>query len=206
MQRLTRNDLLGLEQYAAQRAAWRERVMAHKKLRTLHVGPDTTWCFEDRLTIQYQVQEMLRAERTFEPAGIDEELGAYNPLIPDGCNWKATFMIEFPDAAERARALARLKGIERRCWARAAGLPKVYAIADEDLERETEDKTSAVHFLRFELTHEMIAALRAGRALAVGIDHPQYSHALDPVPDASVRALLSDLDRAAALPARAPRL
>jgi hypothetical protein len=194
MQRLTHSDLLPLEQYARQRAAWRERVIAHKKPRTLHVGPNTTWCFEDRLTIHYQVQEMLRAERTFEPAGIDDELAAYNPLIPDGSNWKVTLMIEFADPAERATALTRLKGVEKRCWIRVAGLPKVYAIADEDLERETEEKTSAVHFLRFELTAEMISALRAGRPLAIGIDHPAYAHAIDPVPPASVDSLLADFD------------
>ena len=194
MQRLTPNDLLPLEQYAAQRAAWRERVIAHKQPRTLHVGPNTTWCFEDRLTIQYQIQEMLRAERTFEPAGIADELGAYNPLIPDGANWKVTLMIEFPNPAERAQALMRFKGIERRCWVRAGGLDKVYAIADEDLERETEAKTSAVHFLRFELAAAMISALRAGRPLAVGIDHPSYMHSIDPVPPASVQSLLADFD------------
>jgi hypothetical protein len=194
MQRLTHDDLLPLEQYARQRPAWRERVIAHKKPRTLQVGPNTTWCFEDRLTIHYQVQEMLRAERTFEPAGIDDELAAYNPLIPDGANWKVTLMIEFPDPAARATALSRLKGIEKRCWVGVGGLTKVYAIADEDLERETEEKTSAVHFLRFELTAEMIAALRAGRPLAIGIDHPQYAHAIDPVPPASVQSLLADLD------------
>jgi hypothetical protein len=194
MQRLTAKDLLPLEQYARQRAAWRERVIAHKRPRTLEVGPNTTWSFEDRLTIQYQVQEMLRAERIFEPAGIAEELGAYNPLIPDGANWKVTFMIEFPDAAERARALIRLKGIERHCWVRAGGLAPVYAIADEDLERETEEKTSAVHFLRFELTAPMVAALRAGQPLAAGIDHPAYMHSIEPVPPASVESLLADLD------------
>jgi hypothetical protein len=194
MQRLSHDDLLPLEQYARQRPAWRERVIAHKKPRTLEVGPNTTWCFEDRLTIHYQIQEMLRAERTFEPAGIDDELAAYNPLIPDGANWKVTLMIEFPDPAERAVALARLKGVEKRCWVGVAGLPKVYAIADEDLERETEEKTSAVHFLRFELTADMIAALRAGRPLAIGIDHPHYGHAIDPVPRPSVESLLADFD------------
>ena len=194
MKPLSRSELLSLEQYARERSAWRERVIAHKQPRTLQVGPNTTWCFEDRLTIHYQVQEMLRAERTFEPAGIEEELGAYNPLIPDGGNWKVTFMIEFPDAAERAVALARLKGIERRCWVALAGRARVYAIADEDLERETEEKTSAVHFLRFELTDDMKSVLRKGSALAIGIDHPAYAHALDPVPQASRASLLADLD------------
>ena len=194
MKPLSRSDLLPLEQYARERSAWRERVIAHKKPRTLQVGPNTTWCFEDRLTIHYQVQEMLRAERTFEPAGIEDELGAYNPLIPDGGNWKVTFMIEFPDAVERAAALARMKGIEQRCWVAVRGLARVHAIADEDLERENEEKTSAVHFLRFELTTDMRSTLRKGGALALGIDHPAYAHALDPVPPASVASLLADLD------------
>jgi hypothetical protein len=194
MKQLSRMDLLPLEQYARERPAWRERVIAHKQPRTLQVGPNTTWCFEDRLTIHYQVQEMLRAERTFEPAGIDDELGTYNPLIPDGSNWKATFMIEFPDAAERAVALGRMKGIEQRCWVAVGALAQVYAIADEDLERENAEKTSAVHFLRFELDGEMKAGLRQSRRLAIGIDHPAYAHALDPVPQGSVDSLLADLD------------
>jgi hypothetical protein len=194
VKQLQRADLLSLEHYARERSAWRARIIAHKKLRTLAVGPNTTWCFEDRLTIHYQVQEMLRAERTFEPAGIEDELGAYNPLIPDGSNWKATFMIEFPDAAERAVALGRMKGIEQRCWVAVAGCARVYAIADEDLERENAEKTSAVHFLRFELDREMKAGLRKSGRLAIGIDHAAYSHTLDPVPQASVDALLGDLD------------
>jgi len=193
MRRLTHADLLPLEQYARQRAAWRERVIAHKKPRTLQVGPNTTWCFEDRLTVQYQIQEMLRAEKIFEAAGIDEELAAYNPLIPDGANWKATLMIEYPNAAERAQALAGLRGIEDRCWVQAAGQPKVYAIADEDLERENAEKTSAVHFLRFELPASATQALRGGGSLAIGIDHPRYTHTLDPVPAATLQSLLADL-------------
>jgi hypothetical protein len=194
MQRLRQADLLPLEQYARERAAWRERVITHKRPRTLQVGPNTTWCFEDRLTIQYQVQEMLRAERIFEAAGIEEELAAYNPLVPDGANWKATLMIEYPDAAERAQALAGLRGIEERSWVQAAGQPKVYAIADEDLERENAEKTSAVHFLRFELPAPAITALRGGGPLAIGIDHPRYTHALDPVPAATLESLLADFD------------
>ncbi|HZF15815.1 MAG TPA: DUF3501 family protein [Steroidobacteraceae bacterium] len=194
MQPLTRDDLLSLEQYARERSAWRERIIAHKKPRTLQVGPNTTWCFEDRATIHYQVQEMLRAERTFEQGGIEEELGAYNPLIPDGSNWKVTFMIEYPDPTERAAALSRLKGVEDRCWVAVGRLPRVYAIADEDLERENAEKTSAVHFLRFELTGEMKSELRKGAVLALGIDHPAYSHALEPVPEASAASLLADLD------------
>jgi hypothetical protein len=194
MQPLTREDLLSLEQYARERSAWREKVIAHKKPRTLQVGPNTTWCFEDRVTIHYQVQEMLRAERTFEQAGIEGELGAYNPLIPDGSNWKVTFMIEYPDPQERAAALARLKGIEDRCWVAVGGLPRIYAVADEDLERENAEKTSAVHFLRFELTGESKAQLQKGATLAIGIDHPAYPHTLDPVPKSSVASLLADLD------------
>jgi len=193
MERLEPSDLLSLEQYARERGAFRARVLEHKKRRQLAVGPSTTWCFEDRLTIQYQVQEMLRAERIFEPEGIAEELGAYNPLIPDGTDWKVTLLIEFPDPEERARELALLKGIERRCWVQAQGCTRVYAIADEDLERENAEKTSAVHFLRFELAPAMIAALKGGGPLALGIDHERYRHAIDSVPEPVRNALVADL-------------
>ena len=193
MERLKPVDLLSLEQYARERNAIRARVLEHKKQRQLAVGPSTTWCFEDRLTIQYQVQEMLRAERIFEPEGIAEELDSYNPLVPDGANWKVTLLIEFPDAEERARQLAILKGIERRCWVQVAGSDRVYAIADEDLERENAEKTSSVHFLRFELAPPMIAALKAGGALALGIDHDHYRYAIDPVPAPVRSALIADL-------------
>lgn len=193
MNKLAPADLMSLEQYARERPAFRTRVLTHKGERQLAVGPNATWCFEDRLTVQYQVQEMLRTERIFEPAGIADELGAYNPLIPDGSNWKATLLIEFPDPAERARALAELKGIEDRCWVRVAGHGQVFAIADEDLERENEQKTSAVHFLRFELAAPMIASLRAGAALALGIDHARYHYEVPAVPAAVRAALLSDL-------------
>jgi hypothetical protein len=176
MNALTREDLYSLEEYARVRNDFRARVMAHKKTRQVPVGPNATLHFEDRLTMQYQVQEMLRIERIFEPEGIAEELGAYNPLIPDGSNWKATFMVEFPDVEERREALARLKGIEDRVWVQVDGHDRVSAIADEDLEREDDTKTSSVHFLRFELTPDMIGALRQGAALAVGIDHPAYQH------------------------------
>jgi hypothetical protein len=190
--RLAPPDLLSLEQYARQRADFRARVLAHKRPRTLAVGPHTTWCFEDRLTVQYQVQEMLRAERIFEVDGIQDELDAYNPLIPDGTNLKATLLIEYPDPAERAAALARLKGIEDRCYVEAAGR-RAYAIADEDLDRENDEKTSAVHFLRFELDAEMRAAFRsAGAAVAIGVDHPAYTHALSLAAD-SRAALAADL-------------
>jgi Protein of unknown function (DUF3501) len=192
MQKLTRTDLMSLEQYAQARPEFRARVLRHKSARQLAVGPHATWCFEDRLTVQYQVQEMLRAERIFEPAGIAEELGAYNPLIPDGHNWKATLLIEYQEPRERARELAQLKGVEDRCWVQVEGSERVFAIADEDLERENEEKTSAVHFMRFELSAPMIAALRAGRGLAAGIDHAHYRHQVQ-VPPAVRVSLTADL-------------
>ena len=174
MQRLTRSDLLSLEQYARERDVFRARVLAHKKLRTIAVGPNMTWIFEDRLSVQYQVQEMLRTERIFEAEGIAEELNSYNPLIPDGANWKATMLIEYPEPEERRRRLAELKGIEDRTWVEVAACTRVYAIADEDMERENEAKTSAVHFVRFELERNMRDALRAGAGLTVGVDHANY--------------------------------
>ncbi len=187
-------DLFSLEQYSKTRKDLRARVIAHKKVRTIPVGPHTTWCFEDRLTVQYQVQEMLRVERIFEAEGIEEELAAYNPLIPDGSNWKATLLIEFPDAEERRRELARLKGIEDHCWAQVAGHARVYAIADEDLERENDHKTSSVHFLRFELTPAMVASARSGAAVSLGVDHEHYTHAVDLLGTAQRDALVKDLD------------
>ena len=201
MNKLSAADLLPLEQYARERPAFRARVLQHKTVRQLAVGPNATWCFEDRLTVQYQVQEMLRAERIFEPEGIGEELAAYNPLIPDGQNWKVTLLLEF-DAAERPHALAQLKGVEDRCWVQIAGHERVLAIADEDLERENEQKTSAVHFLRFELGAPMIASLRGGAALGVGVDHPHYRHEVAPLPPAVQRSLTDDLK--AAPPGSAP--
>jgi hypothetical protein len=194
VKKLTPSDLMGLEQYARERSSFRASVMAHKKNRQLAVGPNCTWLFEDRLTIQYQVQEMLRAERIFEPAGIADELAAYNPLIPDGSNWKVTLLIEFADPRERHDALARLRGFERRCWVQVDGQQRVWAVADEDLERETGDKTSAVHFLRFELDPAMRRALKAGGKLGVGVDHEHYRHAIGHVPDAVRLALIADLD------------
>ncbi len=194
MSKLTRDDLLSLEDYAEQRADFRKRVMEHKKDRKVHLGEHETLYFEDRLTIQYQIQEMLRIEKIFEKDGIQEELDAYNPLIPDGSNWKATFMIEYEDENERKAALARLIGIEDKVWVRVAGHDKVYAIADEDLERDTEEKTSSVHFMRFELTPEMIADLRKGASLAMGIDHENAMRKVDPVPEATRQSLLADLD------------
>ncbi|HTX04672.1 MAG TPA: DUF3501 family protein [Steroidobacteraceae bacterium] len=193
MDKLTVTDLMSLERYARERPAFRARLLEHKRDRKLAIGPNVTWSFEDRLTMQYQIQEMLRAERIFEPEGIREELAAYNPLIPDGTNWKATLLIEFTDVAERQRALAQLIGLEDRCWVQVRGYDRVHAIADEDLERETSEKTSAVHFLRFELTAKMIAALKAGAALAAGVDHERYRYCVDPVPEPVRAALVADL-------------
>jgi Protein of unknown function (DUF3501) len=190
--KLSVSDLFSLERYARERPAFRSRVLEHKRDRQLAVGPHVTWLFEDRLTVQYQVQEMLRTERIFEPEGIEEELQSYNPLIPDGSNWKVTLLIEYPDESERRRELAMLKGIEDRCWVQVVGHERVFAIADEDLERENEEKTSAVHFLRFELTHPMIAALRGGTELAVGIEHEHYEHVIRPLPEPSRISLLAD--------------
>lgn len=190
---ITRDSLMPLEAYAKARREFRARVMAHKKHRKVHLGKHVTLIFEDELTIRYQIQEMLRAERIFEEPGIDDELATYNPLVPDGSNWKATMMIEYPEVAERAQMLSRLIGIEDRVWVRVQGQNPVQAIADEDLERETAEKTSAVHFLRFELTAPMVRALRQGAGLAVGVDHPEYCAAVNPV-DAAVRdSLVQDL-------------
>jgi Protein of unknown function (DUF3501) len=193
MEKLTVADLMSLEHYARERPAFRARVLEHKRDRKLAVGPNVTWSFEDRLTMQYQVQEMLRAERIFEPEGIEDELAAYNPLIPDGSNWKATLLIEFTDVAERQRRLAQLIGLEDRCWVQVPGEERVFAIADEDLERATSEKTSAVHFLRFELTPAMVSSLKAGAALSAGIDHECYRHSIDPVPEPVRGALVADL-------------
>ena len=193
MNKLAPDDLYSLERYARERAAIRANVLAHKRDRQIHVGPNATWLFEDRITVQYQVQEMLRAERIFEPAGIADELAAYNPLIPDGRNWKVTLLIEFPDVEERQRELAQLKGVEDRCWVQVGAHARVFAIADEDLDRENEEKTSSVHFLRFELTAEMVAALRSGASLGVGIDHPSYRHAVPELRESVRASLLADL-------------
>jgi len=191
--KITRDSLMTLEAYAKNRKDFRARVMAHKKDRTLHLGEHVTLIFEDELTMRYQVQEMLRAEKIFEEEGIQEEIDAYNPLIPDGRNFKATMMIEYEDEAERRAALAKLKGIEDRTWVRVAGHSPVYAIADEDLERETEEKTSSVHFLRFELDEAMARDLKDGSSLSIGVDHPDYRAALDPVSPALRSSLSQDL-------------
>ncbi len=193
MNKLAREDLFSLEQYSEARAAFREKVLEHKKNRRLELGTNAALYFEDRLTMQYQVQEMLRIEKIFEADGIEEELDAYNPLIPDGSNFKATFMIEFPEVAERQRMLAQLVGIEDRVFVHADGFDRVFAIADEDLERADETKTSAVHFLRFELPAEQVAALKGGAPLVAGIDHANYIVDVNPVPDNIRASLLGDL-------------
>lgn len=172
---ITRESLMTLEAYAKARNEYRAKVMAHKKNRTVQLGRNLTLIFEDELTVRYQIQEMLRIEKTYEEAGIQDELEAYNPLVPDGSNWKATMMIEYPEETERRVMLTKLKGIENRVWVQVMDFARVYAIADEDLERENDEKTSSVHFLRFELTPEMIAAAKSGAAIAVGADHPVYT-------------------------------
>jgi hypothetical protein len=189
MPQILPDSLLSLEAYARERGAYRARVIAHKKLRTVHAGEHVTLIFEDEQTIRYQVQEMLRIERIFEADGIRGELDAYNPLIPDGSNWKATMLIEYPEPEERRRRLAELKGIEDRTWVQVGGCARVFAIADEDMERENEEKTSAVHFVRFELDRGMRDALRRGAALSVGVDHPNYRAQVEVA--AEVRASLT---------------
>ncbi len=191
--KLTREDLYSLEKYAQVRPQFRADVMAHKQKRQVQIGSHARLYFEDRLTIQYQVQEMLRIERVFEPAGIEDELHAYNPLIPDGSNWKATFMLEYDDIEERRVALESLKGIEDRVWVQVGNQPKVWAIADEDLERENDTKTSSVHFVRFELTPEMVRAAKSGAAIAMGVDHPSFRHETGPLPAAVRDSLAADL-------------
>ena len=194
MRKLTPPDLMSLERYAVERAAFRARVLAHKRPRQLSVGPEMTWCFEGRLTVLYQVQEMLRVERIFEASGIAAELAAYNPLIPDGMNLKVTLLIEIADPGRRRLRLAALRGVEDRCYLRVDGFDAVFAVADEDLERQSAEKTSAVHFLRFEFTPAMIASLRAGSGLAAGVDHPAYRHAVDPLYTATLTALIADFE------------
>ena len=187
------HSLMTLEAYAKARKDFRARVLAHKKHRTVALGEHLTLIFEDELTIRYQVQEMLRVERIFEEEGIRDELAAYDPLIPDGSNWKATMLIEYPDVAERQAQLAVLRGVEDKVWIEVAGHARVYAIADEDMDRSNDEKTSAVHFLRFELTPPMIAAMRAGSDLAIGVAHPAYAAQIDRVPLAVRSSLAGDL-------------
>lgn len=194
MKKLTIEELYGLEKYAVIRAEFRDKVIAHKKNRVLNIGPHAALFFEDRLTMQYQVQEMLRAERIFEAEGIEEELKAYNPLIPDGSNWKATFMIQYADENERKQALEKLIGIEDRVWVRVNGYDRVWAIADEDMERESSEKTSAVHFLRFELTSEMVKAAKENASISMGIEHEAYTNEVNPIPESIRVSLVNDLD------------
>lgn len=193
MPSITRDSLMTLEAYARNRTEFRAKVMTHKKTRKVFLGDNLTLIFEDELTLRYQIQEMLRIEKIFEEAGIQSELDAYNPLVPDGSNWKATMLIEYPEVEERKARLAVLKGVEDKVWVRVAGHDKVYAVADEDLDRENDEKTSSVHFLRFELAPAMKASLRDGAALGVGVDHPEYAAASDPVPAATRESLIGDL-------------
>ena len=194
MQKLTRDNLISLEEYAERRPAFRQKVIEHKRNRRLDLGTNAALYFEDFLTMQYQVQEMLRIERIFEPVGINEELNDYNPLIPDGSNWKATFMIEFPEVEERRAMLSQLRGIENRVYVQVADFDRVLAVADEDLERSDDEKTSAVHFLRFELPAEQVAALKGGASLVAGIDHENYRVEVSPVADNIRQSLVADFD------------
>jgi len=194
MQKLTRDDLFSLEQYAEARPAFRQKVLAHKRDRRVALGTNAALYFEDFLTMQYQVQEMLRIERIFEADGINEELEAYNPLIPDGSNWKATFMVEFPEVDERRAMLEQLRGVEDRIYVQVADFDRVFAIADEDLERSDEQKTSAVHFMRFEFPAEQVAALKGGASLVAGIDHENYRVEVGPLEENVRQSLLADFD------------
>lgn len=193
MSKLTRKDLYSLEDYSAMRDAYRKKVMAHKQNRRLLLGDNILLSFEDKLIMQYQIQEMLKAEKIFDAAGIQEELDAYNPLIPDGSNWKATMLIQYPDVEERQRQLAKLIGIEDLIWLQVEGFDKVYAIADEDLERDTAEKTSAVHFMRFELNEDMIAAVKSGAAISAGVEHENYHAVVSPVASNLRDSLAGDL-------------
>ncbi len=193
MPQITRDSIMTLETYAKARKEFRTQVMAHKKNRKVYLGENVTLIFEDELTIRYQVQEMLLAEKIFEEKGILEEMNAYRELIPDGSNWKATMMIEYPDPVERAERLTKLIGIEDNVWVRVQGHDPVYAIADEDLKRETEEKTSAVHFLRFELTQDMIQALQKDALLSMGIDHSVYQALIEQVDTMVCSSLINDL-------------
>ena len=193
MEKITREDLFSLEEYSAMRQDYRAKMMQHKKNRVLRLGEHATLHFEDRELMQYQIQEMLRAEKIFDAEGIQEEIDAYNPLIPDGSNWKATFMLEYDDEVIRRQRLAELIGIEKKVWVAVNGFDRVYPICNEDLERETEDKTSSVHFMRFELSSEMVAALKEGASISAGIDHDRYSVALDGLPNEMRNSLVQDL-------------
>ena len=192
--KFTHADLMSLEEYHKARPQFRQQVMAHKKNRRVPLGPNATLYFEDALTLKYQIQEMLRIEKVFDEEGIQDELDAYNPLIPDGKNLKATFMIEYPDENERRRMLAKLIGIDKKVWLKVDGFDKVYPITNEDMDRETEEKTSSVHFMRFELSDDMIAALKNGARLSMGVEHPRYTHQTGPVPENVRQSLVADFD------------
>ena len=192
-QKLTRDDLYSLEKYSEIRQEFRQEVMDLKKIRILRISEHASLHFENRKIMQYQIQEMLRIERIFEADAIQEELDTYNPLISDGSNWKVTFMIEYEDEQERKTALEKLLGVEDRVWVKIAGHDPVFAIADEDMERENDTKTSSVHFLRFELTPDMIASARAGAEISAGIDHDYLREQIAPVPEALRQSLLEDL-------------
>lgn len=194
MKKINRESLYSLEQYAEIREKFRAEVMSHKESRRLPIGPNATLYFEDLKTIQYQIQEMLRVEKVFEAAGIEEELEAYNPLIPDGCNWKATFMLEYDDPDERREQLGKLLGVDQAVWMRVGENKVVRPISNEDLERETEEKTSSVHFLRFELDDKSIDDLKQGADISAGIDHEAYHYSVSPIPDAIRQSLLNDID------------
>ena len=194
MKKLTRENLFSLEKYSEIRNDFRLKIMAHKKNRHLAIGPNTTLYFEDSLIMHYQIQEMLRAEKIFESSAIDDELAVYNTLIPDGNNWKATFMIEFTDEEERRAALKKMLGIENNLWLKIEGFNEIHPVSDEDLERRDDNKTSAVHFLRFQLDHEMIDALKGGCQLSAGINHPEYKYTVNPIPQNISESLISDLD------------
>ena len=195
MPTITRDSIMTLEDYAKARQDFRTKIMSHKKNRKVSIGKNVTLIFEDELTIRYQIQEMLRAEKIFEEKGITDEIDTYKALIPDGRNWKATMMIEYPDPVVRADKLTKLVGIENKVWAKVENYDPVFAIADEDLERATEEKTSAVHFLRFELNQDMIRALHKGASLSMGIDHPVYLEQIKPVDKLVSNSLIDDLDR-----------
>ena len=193
MSKLTRKDLYSLEEYSAMRDDYRKKIMAHKENRRLELGKHILLSFEDKLIMQYQVQEMLKAEKIFDAAGIEEELDAYNPLIPDGSNWKATMLIQYPDVEQRQKELTRLIGIEDLIWMQVDGFDKVYAIADEDLERDNAEKTSAVHFMRFELDSGMVAAVKAGAAISAGVEHENYHATVSPIASNLRDSLAADL-------------
>jgi hypothetical protein len=193
MEKLSHETLMGLEEYASNRADFSARVIEHKKDRRVAIGDHAALYFEDAFTMQYQVQEMLRIEKIFEPEGIQEELDVYNPLIPDGNNWKATFMIEYQDVEERKAALAKMVGIEDKVWVKVGDHERVHPISNEDLDRTTEDKTSSVHFMRFELSADMVSAAKSGASITMGIDHPAYNYEVE-LSDSVRQSLVNDLD------------